>query len=98
DDDAAGTLTFDTSDADFTAGDEPSGKPEHYHVMTRWIPGVGGRGDATISGGDLEKWSLPSVEYTECWLPDGTLLYQDDNYTFIDPPVGTPEACTVREP
>jgi hypothetical protein len=35
--------------------------------------------------------------YTECWLPDGTLLYMDDTWTFVEP-YGTPQDCTVAPP
>jgi hypothetical protein len=92
--DNAGTFAFETSDKSFTDGGEASGKPEHYRVTTHWVPDEGGRGDASISGGDLTKWDV-TVEYTECWLPDGALLYQDDNLWFIEPPVGVEKHCTV---
>jgi hypothetical protein len=92
--DDAGTFTFDTSDRSFTEGDDAGGKPEHYHVNTHWVPGEGGRGDASISGGDLAKWDV-TVQYTECWLPDGALLFQDDNLWFVEPPVGSEKDCTV---
>ncbi len=53
DPDDAGTFAFDTSDIEFSSGGGASGKPEDWHVTAHWIPDVGGRGDATVSGGDL---------------------------------------------
>ena len=96
DPDGAGTFSFDTNDPRFDISGKSSGKAEHWQVTTRWIPDVGGRGDASVSGGDLEQYSL-TVDYHECWLPDGTLLYMDDSWVFVDPPVGSPENCTVAQ-
>jgi hypothetical protein len=90
--DGAGSFTFDTADPKLGLDGKDSGKPEHWHVTTRWVPDIGGRGDAVVSEGDL---GALTVTYTECWLPDGTLLYQGDTLGFVTKPVGTPEDCTV---
>jgi hypothetical protein len=86
----AGDVTFDTSSPDFANGEEV----EHLHVTTRWVPDVGGRGDAVVSGGNVEDYFIESVTYTQCWLPDGTVLYMGDLYG-IGPQVGKEKDCTV---
>ena len=88
--DHAGVVTFDTSSPDFAKGKEV----EQLHVTTGWVPDVGGRGDAIVSGGNVEDYLIPSVSYTQCWLPDGTVLYMGDQYG-IGPQVGKEEYCTV---
>ena len=85
----AGTLVFDAPEWEIA---DPKSKPERWHVTSHWVPDLGGRGDASVSGGDLPGII---VEWTECWLPDGTLLYQADNWGFVPKPVGTEEDCTV---
>jgi hypothetical protein len=91
--DDSGSFTFDTSSPLFEGGDG-KGKPEHWQVTSRWIPDVGGRGDATLSEGDLGPLK---IGYTECWLPDGTLLFMDDTWNYVKP-FGSPEDCTVAPP
>jgi hypothetical protein len=88
DPDAAGTLVFDAPEWEIGEG----GKPEHWRVTSHWAPDLGGRGDASVTGGDLGGIV---VEWTECWLPDGTLVYQADNWGFVPEPVGTEDDCTV---
>ena len=87
--DGAGTLVFDAPAVEI--GQEGT-KPEHWSVTSHWVPDLGGRGDAAVTGGDLGGII---VEWTECWLPDGTLLYQADNWGFVPKPIGTVEDCTV---
>ena len=89
DEDGAGTLVFDAPEWEIG---EKGTKPEHWRVTSHWVPDVGGRGDASVTGGDLGGII---VEWTECWLPDGTLLYQADNWGFVPEPIGTVEDCTV---
>ena len=89
DGDGAGTLVFDVPEVEIG---QKGTKPEHWHVTSHWVPDVGGRGDASVTGGDLGGIV---VEWTECWLPDGTLLYQADNWGFVQKPIGTVEDCTV---
>jgi hypothetical protein len=88
--DGAGTLVFDAPAMEI--GKDSKSKPEHWHVTSHWVPDLGGRGDASVTGGDLGGIV---VEWTECWLPDGTLLYQADNWGFVPKPIGTVEDCTV---
>ena len=85
----AGTLVFDAPELEIA---EEGSEPEHWHVTSHWVPDVGGRGDASVTGGNLGGII---VEWTECWLPDGTLLYQADNWGFVPKPIGTEEDCAV---
>ena len=84
-----GTFVFDAPEFEIS---DPKSKPEHWHVTSHWVPDVGGRGDASVTGGDLGGIV---VEWTECWLPDGTLLYQADNWGFVQNPIGAEADCTV---
>jgi hypothetical protein len=87
--DGAGTLVFDAPEWEIS---DRKTKPEHWHVTSHWVPDLGGRGDASVTDGDLGGIV---VEWTECWLPDGTLLYQADNWGFVPKPIGVEGDCTV---
>jgi hypothetical protein len=50
-------------------------------VRTRWVPGIGGRSDAVITGEALEdrEW-----RWSQCWLGAGRLVYEVDNVGIVD--------------
>lgn len=62
-------------------------------VRDRWVPGVGGRSDALVTGGGFgaETW-----RWSQCWGPTGRLLYQDDSLGLVDA-LGEAEACLYTD-
>lgn len=62
-------------------------------VRTRWIKGVGGRSDATVTGGGL---GAATLLWSQCWADDLTLTYEHDNAGYTDD-VGAESACAYPE-
>ncbi len=62
-------------------------------VRDRWIPGEGGRSDATVTGGGFgeEPWL-----WSQCWGATGRLLWQEDSRGLTEQ-VGVAEACAFSD-
>lgn len=60
---------------------DDSGSAADVEVRDRWVPGVGGRSDARVSGGRFgdEVW-----EWSQCWGASGALVYEVDNLGFVE--------------
>ncbi|MBX3227854.1 MAG: hypothetical protein KIT84_22860 [Labilithrix sp.] len=88
--DGAGSVdiagTTDVSDAKDTA-------LETVHLVSKWNATGAGRGDISISGGDLPA-EIPSVTASECWSATFQRVYYKDSVDF-EPPEGEESACAV---
>lgn len=62
-------------------------------VRTRWIPDVGGRADAVLTGGDLGD---REVLWTQCWGDDLTMGYQHDSLGLTED-LGDPASCPYAD-
>ncbi|GDX79688.1 hypothetical protein LBMAG42_14990 [Deltaproteobacteria bacterium] len=62
-------------------------------VRDRWIPGEGGRSDATVTGGAFgeDPWV-----WSQCWGPTGRLLWQEDSLAITEQ-VGVAAACAFTD-
>jgi len=69
--------------------DDGSNDPAAVRVRTRWLPTVGGRSDAVLTGGGLADRTM---SWTQCWGVDLTLSYQHDSLGVTED-LGDPASC-----
>lgn len=72
---------------------DDSGTPANVEVRDRWVPGVGGRSDAQVSGGRFgdEVWV-----WSQCWGATGALVYEVDNLGLVEE-AGAGSECVYAE-
>jgi hypothetical protein len=77
----------------FDLADDGSDEPALVTVRTRWMPGTGGRSDATLTGGGL---GTRVMAWSQCWGADLTLVYQHDDLGITED-VGDVTACVYSD-
>ena len=75
--------------------DENGSAKEYLVVGTQWDKNGAGRGDAVVTGGDVQAGV--SVLITECWDQSFGRTFYQDNYN-INPAEGSAGACVFSKP
>ncbi|MBI5497591.1 MAG: hypothetical protein HY904_21450 [Deltaproteobacteria bacterium] len=104
--DQSGSFLF-AVEGNVNRADENRAALEVLTLRSRWLSSGAGRGDVTITGGDVEAqlgeagMNGSSVQATECWGEDFTVVFQDtlpeQLREHIRPLQGDPALCAVTQ-